>query len=102
MFLGLLSLETDVRVPLGNKLGKKVFFGGILEVTDDKSRIRIRKSSVRIQGLTSTFYYVYLMLENKLAKVKRKDPDLKNQNPYRQRFRPCCILLWIRIFSLKF
>jgi hypothetical protein len=39
-------------------------------------------------SLTSTFYYVYLLLENKWAKVKRKDPDLKDQNPYRQRFRP--------------
>ncbi len=29
---------------------KKLFFVGILEVTDEKNRIRIRKSSIRIQG----------------------------------------------------
>ncbi len=33
-----------------NKLEKDLFFVGILEVTDEKSRIRIRKSSVRIQS----------------------------------------------------
>ncbi len=32
-----------------NKLGN-IFFVGILEVTDERIRIRIRKSSVRIQG----------------------------------------------------
>jgi hypothetical protein len=95
MFLGPLSFETHVRVPLENKLDKKFFFGGILEVTDEKSRIRIRTKMSRIGntgmgclGLNSTFYYVYLLLENKWAKVKRKDPDMKDQNPYRQLFRP--------------
>jgi|688.fasta_scaffold1725084_1 hypothetical protein len=33
-----------------NKLEKTLFFDGILEVTDEKSKIRIRKSSVRMQG----------------------------------------------------
>jgi hypothetical protein len=33
-----------------NKLGKILIFCAILEVNDGKSRIRIRKSSVRIQG----------------------------------------------------
>jgi hypothetical protein len=63
-------------------------------------------------GLTSTFYSVNLLLENNWAKVKRKDPDLKDQNPYRQRFDPeslnakqrllLCFLFWIRIFSFIF
>ncbi len=46
-------MKTDVSVPAEsnkqNKLEKNLFFVGILEVTDEKSRIRIRKSSVRIQ-----------------------------------------------------
>jgi hypothetical protein len=46
-------LKTDVNVSTEgkkqNKLEKVIFFVGILEVTDEKSQIRIRKS-VRIQG----------------------------------------------------
>jgi serine/threonine protein kinase len=50
-------LKTDVSAPTEsnkqNKWGKKYYFVGILEVTDEKSgiQIRIRKSSVRIKGL---------------------------------------------------
>jgi hypothetical protein len=46
--------QNGVKVPTeSNKqkiLEKNVFFVGILEVTAEKSRIRIRKSSLRIQG----------------------------------------------------
>jgi hypothetical protein len=53
-----LSLKTDVNVPTEsnkqNKLEKNLFFVSILEVTDEKSRIRswiwIRKSNVLIRG----------------------------------------------------
>ncbi len=47
---------TDVNLPVPTESNKQykygktnLFFVGILEVTDEKSRIRIRKSSVRIR-----------------------------------------------------
>ena len=51
------SLKTDVNVSTECKkqikLEKIIFFVGILEVTDEKSQIRIRKTSIRIQGSRS-------------------------------------------------
>jgi hypothetical protein len=53
-------LKTDVNVSTErkkqNKLEKKIFLVGILEVTDEKRQIRIRKTSVRIQGSGSIPY----------------------------------------------
>jgi hypothetical protein len=52
-----LSWKTDANVPSKSikqkNLEKNLFFSGILKVTDEKSRIRIRKSVVRIQGSES-------------------------------------------------
>jgi hypothetical protein len=54
--MSFLSLKTDVNVPTGstgnkqNNSVKNHIFVGIFKVTDEKSMIRIRNRSVRIQG----------------------------------------------------
>jgi hypothetical protein len=55
LLFDILSLKTDVNVPwekviMKNTLKKNLFFAGILSATDEKTRIRIRKSVVRIRG----------------------------------------------------
>jgi hypothetical protein len=44
------NVSTESNKQISKQIRKKRFFVGILEVTGEKSRIRIRKSSVRIQG----------------------------------------------------
>ncbi len=45
-----LSLKNEVSVPSKSKKNRKFLFVGILKATDEKSRIWIRKSFVRIRG----------------------------------------------------
>ncbi len=58
-FFDYLSLKTDVNVPSKSKMQKhfekKKFFFDILSATDEKSRIWIRKSVVRIRGSRNGF-----------------------------------------------
>jgi hypothetical protein len=51
LFCDFLSLKTDVNVH--SKSNKQKTFFGIMKATDENSRIRIRKSVVRIRGFGS-------------------------------------------------